>query len=814
VSFRDLSLRKKLVVVIMAATLPALLLGGSVVVTYQVAFARRAMAEQLDTLAQIVGSNCTAALSFDKSGTAEEILAALRSEPDVVAAAVYRQDGRQFASFARPGIPMGIPTSAPATGTDFGPRRLSVSRSITLGGEALGTISLWASYERVELQLRSFLRMSAIVTTLALLAALFLAVRLQRLISEPVNRLVRTADSITERQDYSLRAERTGRDEVGRLVDSFNRMVAEIEQGAAALRHSEERYALAAQAANDGLWAWDFVTERLFLSPRWKEILGNGLDELPDVVESWFSRIHPEDVTQVQRQLDLHLEGRTSCFECEHRILHRDGEYRWVLNRGLAVFDNNKRAVRMAGSMADITDRKQAEEKLVHDALHDALSGLPNRVLFRDRLEHVLGRDRRGMACAFAVLYLDLDRFKIINDSLGHDAGDRLLSEIGRRLAEIVRPGDTAARLGGDEFAVLLEDLDCRASAIGIARRIIEGLTRSVTIGGEAVHTRPSIGIAFADAGASKAEELIRSADLAMYAAKRRGTGVEVYDRGMHAEVVGKMRVEAELHTAVERHQLFLCYQPIFSLRSGRLAGLEALMRWRHPERGVVSPAEFIPALEETRLIVPVTHWLIEEVLRHMQEWGRPRAGTKPLFVTINVSAVSFLHSNLVDDIKGALGRAQLGPGSLGIELTESALMDDPAVAERQLAALRGMGVYTIIDDFGTGYSSLAYLSRLPFDKIKIDRSFVAGMGGPQDSLGIVRAIVALAHDLNKELVAEGVETQVQLHTLTALGCEFGQGFLLGRPVVEAQARELVAPHLAHRAEEHGPRSDGLPRST
>ena len=799
--FGNLSLRQKLVAVIMAATLPALLLAGGVIVTYQAAFARRTMATQLETLAEIVGANCTAALSFDKARTAEETLAALGSEPDVVAAVVYRQDGHLFASFARPGVSVEIPTRAPMIGTQLGPRRLSVTRPITLGAETLGTISLWASYERVAAQRRDFLRTAALVAVFALGVAFLLATRLQRLISAPVKRLVRTADAVTERQDYSLRAEPSGRDEIGRLVDSFNRMLAEIEKGAAALRHSEERYALAAQAANDGLWAWDFTTGRLFLSPRWKEILGRGPDELPDAAESWFSHIHPDDAAEVQRQLGLHLEGRTTCFECEHRILHQDGTYRWVLNRGQAVFEDDGHAVRMAGSMADITGRKQAEERLVHDALHDALSGLPNRLLFRDRLEHVLGRNRRGMVSAYAVLYLDLDRFKIINDSLGHDAGDRLLAEIGLHLASIVRPGDTAARLGGDEFAVLLEDLDCQASAVSIARRVLNELTRSVRIAGEDVHTRPSIGIAFGDADTNAAEELIRSADLAMYAAKRKGTGVEVYDRGMHAEVVTKMRVEAELHTAVEQNQLFLCYQPIFSLRNGRLAGIETLMRWRHPERGVVSPAQFIPMLEETRLIVPVTRWLIAETVKSVHAWGRPKAGTRPLLVTINVSAISFLHSNLVEDIESAVRRAQLAPGSLGIELTESALMDDPEVAERQLAALRSMGVYTIIDDFGTGYSSLAYLSRLPFDKIKIDRSFVAGMGEQQDSLGIVRAIVALAHDLDKELVAEGVETQAQLHALTALGCEFAQGFLLGHPVPEAEARDLVARHLAHPGE-------------
>jgi diguanylate cyclase (GGDEF)-like protein/PAS domain S-box-containing protein len=801
-SFRDLSLRQKLVVVIMAATLPALLLLGVVVVTYQVTFARRAMAARLETLAEIVGANCTAALSFDKARTAKETLAALASEPDVVTAAVYQQDGRLFASFARRDVSVDLPPGAPAIGTRFGPTRLSVSRPIVLGRETLGTITLWASYESVAAQRRNFLKTAALVAMFALLVAFLLATRLQRLISAPVQRLVHTADAVAERQDYSLRAEPTGKDEIGRLVDSFNRMLAEIEKGAIALRHSEERYALAAQAANDGLWAWDFASGQFFLSPRWKEILGSGPDELPDVPESWFTRIHPDDVVEVRRQLDLHLEGRTSCFECEHRILHRNGEYRWVLNRGQAIFDSEKRAMRMAGSMADITDRKQAQDRLVHDALYDALSGLPNRLLFRDRLEHVLGRDQRGVVFTYAVLYLDLDRFKIINDSLGHDAGDRLLAEIGRHLARIVRPGDTAARLGGDEFAVLLEDLDSRAFAVGIARRILNELTRSVRIAGEDVYTQPSIGIAFGDADTNAAEELIRSADLAMYAAKRKGTGVEVYDRGMHAEVVGKMRAEAELHAAVEQRQLFLCYQPIFSLQNRELVGLEALLRWRHPERGIVLPVEFIPALEETRLIVPVTRWLIDEALRNAHDWARKADGvSRPLLVTINVSAISFLHSNLVEDIEDALRRTRLGSGSLGIELTESTLMDNPEVAARQLATLRSIGVHTIIDDFGTGYSSLGYLSRLPFDKIKIDRSFVAGMDAKQQGLGIVRAIVALAHDLEKELVAEGVETQFQLQALSDLGCEFAQGFLLGHPVSEAEARELVAQHLARPGE-------------
>ncbi|MCK6681993.1 MAG: EAL domain-containing protein [Thermoanaerobaculia bacterium] len=929
--FRDLPIRWKLILIITSGCFIALLLAGMVFVSYQVVVTRQMLADQLHMSAHIAGSACAAAIAFERPADASETLQSLELQRDLIAAAVFTQDDRLFASYVRPGQSFELPPRSSAS-TVFAPDWIEVSNPVTEDGQQLGVIVLWADYSRVNEQLVTFLGHSAAVLLVVLLVAFAFSTRLQRSISEPVADLVRTADAITAGQDFSLRVEPGNRDEIGRLVASFNRMLAEIERrdsalrleieervrtsealrqserdyrglfenahdaivildvenrvvleandracelygmtrsefigssilarskgpargrslatevftsGSAvrfqstqfkkdgeelildviasaihyrgepailslnrditeehrailALRRSEERYALAARASNDGLWDWDLVTGTLQLSPRWKEIVGLSDDEVSEVPASWLDRVHPSDAPDFASTIQAHVNGLTSCLESEHRILHRNGEYRWVLCRGMAVYEEGK-AIRLAGSMSDITDRKRAEARLVHDALHDSLTGLPNRLLFMDRLGHVLRRRHESQPPNFAVLYLDLDRFKVINDSMGHDVGDRLLREIGKRLSEVVRASDTAARLGGDEFAILLEDLDSLSRLISVAQRIEAELSRPFLIGGTEIHTRPSIGIAPGDSQSDRPEELIRRADVAMYAAKRRGSGYSIYDEAMHEEVVGRMRLETELHSAIEQGQFFLQYQPIFALDGARLTGFEALLRWRHPERGVISPAQFIPMLEETRLIVPLTRWVLKAASSALDSWTADLPASAPLVMSVNISAVHFALSNIVDEIKQAVGEPVRAGRRLGIEVTESALMENPDVAERQLEALRAMGVETSVDDFGTGYSSLAYLSRLPFDKIKIDRTFVSRIGSDTSGLGIVRAIVALAHDLRKELVAEGVETPEQLVALEALGCEHAQGFLFARPLPEAEARALVLRQL------------------
>jgi diguanylate cyclase (GGDEF)-like protein len=435
-------------------------------------------------------------------------------------------------------------------------------------------------------------------------------------------------------------------------------------------------------------------------------------------------------------------------------------------------------------------ERVALQARLEHDALHDALTGLANRALFLDRLEHAWKRTRREPGFRFAVLYLDLDRFKVINDTFGHEIGDQLLVGIGRRLPTCLRPTDTVARLGGDEFAVLLENFTNAAETLAIAARIHTALQKPFKIDVHEIYASASIGIADGVVEGQLPEQYVRDADVAMYAAKSRGTPFERFDGGMHSPALARMRMETELRAAIEREQFFVVYQPIVDLRTTRLEGFEALVRWRHPSRGVVAPDEFIGLAEETRLILPLSLFVIRHASRQAAEWRRRYPGTGPL-LGVNLSPLLLTRPGMAAEILAVLAETGLSPKDLAVEVTESAVMAQPQVASAMLGELRACGVQVFVDDFGTGYSSLAYLTTLPVDRLKIDRSFVAAMSDP-NRLRVVRTIASLAHDLGKSLVAEGVETPAQLDTLRSMGCEFAQGWLFSRPMDAAQAGALL----------------------
>jgi diguanylate cyclase (GGDEF)-like protein len=435
-------------------------------------------------------------------------------------------------------------------------------------------------------------------------------------------------------------------------------------------------------------------------------------------------------------------------------------------------------------------ERAALEARLQHEAMHDALTGLPNRALFLDRLGHAWRRTFREPGFRFAVLYLDLDRFKVINDTFGHEIGDRLLIGIAARLPSCLRPTDTVARLGGDEFAVLLEGFATVAETVAIAERIRAVLNTPFRIDVHEIYATASIGIADGVVEGQPPEQYVRDADVAMYAAKSRGTPYERFDGGMHSPALARMLMETELRAAIEKQQFFLVYQPVVDLRTMRLEGFEALVRWRHPSRGVVGPDEFIGLAEETRLILPLTLWVLRTACRQAAAWREKCAGPAPL-LGVNLSAQLVTRTGMSTEILAVLEDSNVPPSALAIEVTESALMASPQVAAEILGALRERGAQVFVDDFGTGYSSLAYLTTLPVDRLKIDRSFIAAIDD-QNRLRIVRTIATLAHDLGKGLVAEGVETAEQLDRLRAMGCEFGQGWLFARPMDERQALALV----------------------
>jgi len=567
-----------------------------------------------------------------------------------------------------------------------------------------------------------------------------------------------------------------------------------------ALKESEERYALAARGSNDGLWDWNLPANVVHFSPRWKAMLGYQESQIGDKPEEWFDRIHDADRERVKEEIAAHQRGLTPHFESEHRVLHKDGSFRWMLSRGVAVHDASGKVLRMAGSQTDITEGK----------VSDPLTGLPNRLLFIDRVGRLIKHKKCRKDHLFAVLFLDLDGFKMINDSMGHLIGDQLLLGVANRLEKCLRSTDTVARLGetftvarlgGDEFTVLLDDIKDPSDAKRAADRMMKALAPPFILGGKEVFTSVSIGIALSTSAYENPEDILRDADTAMYRAKSLGKArYEVFDADMRASVMARLQLETDLRHALERGEFRNFYQPIVALASGEIAGFEALLRWQHPTRGLLGPIEFIPVAEETGLIRELGWWNLREACRQISVWRAAPNAHPYLTISVNLSAKQFLQPNLVEDIRKLLGELALPPEALRLEITESTVMADPSTAVEMLQEIKSLGIQLAIDDFGTGYSSLSYLHRFPLDTLKIDRSFISGMGDDGEGMEIARTILPMANNLRLDVVAEGVETIQQVTLLKKLQCKYAQGYYFSRPLSAEGTAALLAGDLTWQA--------------
>lgn len=511
--------------------------------------------------------------------------------------------------------------------------------------------------------------------------------------------------------------------------------------------------------------------------------------------------LHPSDLSPALANFKDLLRGRIPSCQMEKRYIHKSGEEVWGLWSASLAQDASARTPNLIFQIQDITVRKQAEEKLHHDAFHDALTGLPNRALFTDHVKLAIARLHRRGDQKFAVLYLDLDRFKVINDSLGHSGGDQLLIGIARRLENCLRPGDTIARIGGDEFTVLLEDIGDGSEVTQIAERIQRELSVPFNLSGREVFSTVSMGIALSSQEYERPEDILRDADTAMYRAKGLGKARhETFDTGMHSQAIKLLQLETDLRRAIERNEFFVVYQPIMSLQSEGLRGFEALVRWHHPMRGLISPMEFIPVAEETGMIVQIGEWVLREACQEMQRWQQAFPSKPSLFICVNLSVKQFSQHDLIQKVSAILHETKLAPASLKLEITESAVIENVETATRMLTELRELGVMLAMDDFGTGYSSLSNLHKFPINTLKIDRSFITHMVENNENAEIVRTITGLAQNLGMDVVAEGVETREQLEILRGLGCQFGQGYFFSKPIdtegAEAFICETYAPNL------------------
>jgi diguanylate cyclase (GGDEF)-like protein/PAS domain S-box-containing protein len=550
------------------------------------------------------------------------------------------------------------------------------------------------------------------------------------------------------------------------------------------------RFTVAVLATGDGVFEWDLEKDRLWLSDAWLALVG--AEAAGGSPAEWLDRVHPGERDALMSALRAHLEGQTPRFENEHRVRDQGGGWKWVLARGRATRNEAGKAVRLAGTMMDVTERRAAAERALTDALHDPLTRLPNRALFLDLVKRTFARTRRREDQSFAVVFLDLDRFKGVNDSLGHAAGDDLLVQFARRLQTCLREGDTLARHGGDEFTILLDDVNGAADALTVAQRIHDATAEAFQVSGHEVFSTASIGIAIWAPSYARAEDLLHDADTAMYRAKAQGRArTVVFDATMRERAPQLLDLEADLRRALVRDEFRVHYLPVVDVATGRIQGLEALIRWAHPKRGLVHPEHFVPFAEETGLIVPIGSWILRQAGRDFQGWRRAAAGANRLTLHVNVSPKQLANGALLEQLDGLFQEVELDPQNLALEVTESAIDQNGDTAAR-LAQIRRRGVRLCMDDFGSGHASLAALHRLQLDTLKIDRSLFMG-GSPRGaSPELVRTIVSLARALGKPVVAEGVETAEQFHFLRELGCSAAQGFYFSPPVDSSAACSLI----------------------
>jgi len=553
------------------------------------------------------------------------------------------------------------------------------------------------------------------------------------------------------------------------------------------LRVSEQLYRALFEHSPDAVFSFDLQGHFVDLNPACERLSGFDADEL--LGKRFFETVGvPEFFDDVQERFQKTLQGESQTFET---VVQSKRGLRVSLQVTTVPIVVEGHISGVSGMAKDITERKRAEEQLAHLAFHDPLTGLCNRSLFMSRLEQALVRSDPSQP-SLAVLYLDLDDFKIVNDSLGHRAGDALLIEAARRLQNCVRKADTVARLGGDEFTILLEDTEDTVDAIRVAERILRDLRAPYIIDGHKVVVTPSVGVVMGNQG-QDAKELLRYADIAMYQAKQKGKArYEAFTPVMYSLMLSRLQRETDLRRAVEKGEFTLRYQPIISLQAGKITGIEALIRWEDPERGVISPAEFIPLAEETGLILPIGHWVLEKACRQARLW---LAHHPELVVSVNLSARQFQEPFLADHIGRILKETGLPPGNLQLEITETVLMQDAETTHDTLQELKGLGIQLAMDDFGTGYSSLSYLKRFPIDVLKIDRSFTNGLGLSSEDNALVQTVIHLAQALHLTVTGEGVETQEQRDLLRSMGCDRGQGYLFARPLHNSEAEELIRGH-------------------
>ncbi|MCB1887453.1 MAG: EAL domain-containing protein [Rhodocyclaceae bacterium] len=666
---------------------------------------------------------------------------------------------------------------------------IHVRRPLLLPGNEVGFLQFGVSASVLGAARQDILRQGALIAASEIFLTFFLLSGIGYFLTRNLAALLKGSRAIAEgRLDHRL--PETGNDELAQLSRDFNIMarklndrIGDLQHTAAALKTSEQRYELAMNGANDGLWDWDVEADSLYVAPRFREICG--LSPGTETIDSHtvFDAIHADDQPLYRQKLVEHLKGATPQFMIEHRIHWPDGTHRWVLVRGVAQRrEEDGRAFRMAGSISDIHQRKLAEERLMRDALYDSLTGLTNRGLLLAHLKSALGQVRRRDDFRFAVMVLKIERFRLVNDSLGHASGDHLLRITAERIRKVLREGDVAARLGGDQFAVLLNSVLDDNDAHQLADRLRTELGKPASLAGQTVYPDIRVGIALSGAIHLEAEAMLRDADNALNEARKDSDHpISLFQADMHVRTMQNLQREAELREALQKGQLTVHFQPIVRLGDRQLRSLEALVRWQHPTEGILGPYHFVPLAEQLDLVHLLCMQVVDQVCTQITLWEKQHGSSPP--VSINLSARQFARRDLASEIIATVQAKGVAPGNLCFEVTESTLANPDGRATDILTELRQAGMAVYIDDFGTGFSALSYLHTMPCDVIKLDGSFVRSITEDERLRAIVGRSIELAHDLGMTVVAECIETEEQAALLHELGCDFGQGYLYSRPV-------------------------------
>ncbi len=793
------SLRRKLVIISLITTGLTLLLSNLAYMSLEYYLSRQDTQNKLSVLGEVIANRATTALTFNDFDLLKTNLDTLKADSNVVRGCIYDEYQKLAAQYTSNSDINSCPTILAqlqaAKNNNF-----SQYFIIRLDQQHIGTLYIENSRDDLLQRFNQFLVFSLLILAVAVVLAVFLANQLQDVVVRPMRELSNTLQSIMSNKDYSIRAAKENNDELGDLVDLFNGLLGTIEEENSSLKTSEERFRKLTALSPVGIFQVDTNQKLQYVNQRWRDIHGLLKDD-PNLQE-WFELVHPADLILVQQAWNRLVCDQES-IALELRLATREGGHTWIHLLAGALHDRNGGLLGYLGAISDISELKAAQIQMENLAFYDPLTGLANRRLFKNRLEKAVKSVMRS-GSSMALMFLDMDQFKRINDTLGHDAGDILLKEVAARLNATVRENDTVSRIGGDEFTILLTDVHQTADVLIVAEKLLHALAKPIRIKGQDIVTTVSIGITMTPEDSSNVNTLMKNADLAMYRAKELGrNNFQFFSEDMNHSILEHLAMEKELKDAIQRDQFTLMFQPKVSLFDYSVTGVETLIRWVHPEKGMVTPDRFIPVAEETGQILAIGSWVLEQSCRQISTLIRTGILPETAKVAVNLSAKQFADPHLVKQIRNVIEVSQIPAQCLELEITESTLMDDVESAIHTMQEIKKTGVSIAIDDFGTGYSSLAYIKRFPIDVLKVDRSFVMDIPEDQNDMAITAAVIAMAHKLSLEVVAEGVETQEQLHFLRRNNCDEGQGYLFSRPLSLGQLHQFLHENERQRQANH-----------